>query len=760
MSPAARLSLKAHLTAVPLADSHILLLGEAERHLLQGPVFARLVGLLDGARTADEIVSALAPEMPPEIVYHALAILEREGHIADGGSTGLKRDKAAFWHAIGADPRTAGDRLAATRVAVLALGDTHCHLPGLLSALGRAGIAATDDPAASDAALTIVMVDDYLDARLAAVNAAALRHRRAWLLVKPRGRQPALGPLFTPGAGACWECLARRLRDNRREENAAAASADAIAPRVLGAVVAEPAVMTPLAATQAAIWLARGENQALRDAITTIDMVSLASRRHALQRRPRCEACGEPAAHRPVLHPDALHELPPLRLRCRPKRFTEDGGHRICRPEETIARLAPLVSPLSGIIPELRQSSEAGPFALYDARQITPWRPGRPGLDADPSLGAGGKGMTDAEARAGCMAEAVERYNCTFQGDEAWIVASRDELGADAVHPDSILGYSPQQYATRDRWNEGREGDYFWIPAPFDPRARIAWTPAWSLTASRHRWLPSALCYYDFPHGDGEVFGRATSNGCAAGNVVEEAILQGIVELVERDAVAIWWYNRLRRPRFPLEALPGAVAGHVAGLAEHCAGEGRTLELLDLTTDLGIPVAGAVSWRAAEGDQIGFGFGAHLDPAIAVSRAASELCQTLAYNRRVRSMPLGRKKAHVERWERTATIATEPYLVPDPEARAAPHSAPAAQPDVRDDIDACVALLRDQGLETLVVDMTRPDLDFPTVRVVVPGLRHYHNRFAPGRLYDVPVKLGWRPRPCPEGCLNPVPFFG
>jgi ribosomal protein S12 methylthiotransferase accessory factor len=47
-----------------------------------------------------------------------------------------------------------------------------------------------------------------------------------------------------------------------------------------------------------------------------------------------------------------------------------------------------------------------------------------------------------------------------------------------------------------------------------------------------------------------QQFCRADSNGNAAGNTLEEAtILQGFVELIERDSVALWWYNRLRRPR-------------------------------------------------------------------------------------------------------------------------------------------------------------------------------------------------------------------
>ncbi len=59
----------------------------------------------------------------------------------------------------------------------------------------------------------------------------------------------------------------------------------------------------------------------------------------------------------------------------------------------------------------------------------------------------------------------------------------------------------------------------------------------------------------------------------------------------------------------------------------------------------------------------------------------------------------------------------------------------------------------------IVLDLTRPDIDFSTVRVTVPGLRHFWARFAPGRLYDVPVEAGWSDRKLDESELNPIPFF-
>ena len=79
--------------------------------------------------------------------------------------------------------------------------------------------------------------------------------------------------------------------------------------------------------------------------------------------------------------------------------------------------------------------------------------------------------------------------------------------------------------------------------------------------------------------------------------------------------------------------------------------------------------------------------------------------------------------------------------------------------DLRDDVDAVRARLDAIGLELLVLDQSRPDIELPVVKVIVPGMRHFWARFAPWRLYDVPVRLGRLPEPTPYEELNPIPLF-
>jgi ribosomal protein S12 methylthiotransferase accessory factor len=334
------------------------------------------------------------------------------------------------------------------------------------------------------------------------------------------------------------------------------------------------------------------------------------------------------------------------------------------------------------------------------------------------------------------------------------------QLGDAAISLADCLMFSQRQYRERDNRNTGASRFSF-IPVPFDPEANIEWSPVWSLTRREARYLPTAFCYYDYPQPDEQTYCIACSNGNAAGNTLEEAVLQGFLELVERDSVALWWYNRVRRPRVDLDSFGEPYLDRLrAFLREH----GREFWVLDLTADLGIPVFASVCRRTGGSpEQIVPGFGAHLDPRVALLRAVTEMNQMLAspllepVARELSGQDADPETAH---WLKTATVANQPYLLPaeGPPLTAASYCQ-AWSDDVREDVRTCQARVEGAGMEMLILDQTRPEIGLPVAKVIVPGLRHFWARFAPGRLYDVPVRLGWIPRQLAEEELNPVPMF-
>jgi ribosomal protein S12 methylthiotransferase accessory factor len=336
-------------------------------------------------------------------------------------------------------------------------------------------------------------------------------------------------------------------------------------------------------------------------------------------------------------------------------------------------------------------------------------------------------------------------------------------LGSRAVHPYRCLNFSSRQYNCREQLNgDDREGFFHRIPRRFPEDLEIDWVPLWSLTHEEIRYLPASLCYYGHPDVERHFYCAADGNGCAAGNVLEEAVLYGFLELVERDSAAIWWYNRLARPVVDLDS---ALDPYIAQVREHYERHGRELWAIDITSDLGIPVIAAVS-RRVDGPtaDLLIGLGAHLNPATALLRAVTEVNQFLpAVSRRYpdgKTLYSWPDDVAIRFWKEE-TLASQPHLVPDhdlPRRTLAqlPHLAEA---DLYDSLQTCLRITRRLGLEILVLDQSRPDIDLSVARVVVPGLRHFWRRLGPGRLYDVPVQLGWLAAPTAEDDINQTSFF-
>ncbi|WP_437735083.1 TOMM precursor leader peptide-binding protein [Sorangium sp. So ce1335] len=728
-------------------DEGVFLLDEGSTYVLRGRAYLALAPLLDGRLTEDELCRQLEGRVPPAEVAYALAVLKEKGLISDGAPD-LPRHQVAFWEAFGVDAAQAEQRLQGARITVSSL--TEGEDVALLEALHEAGLGT-----GPDGDLLVISTDDYLHPKLAALNKARLADGRPWLLLRSTGVDALVGPLIVPGKTACWRCMAQRLEGHclveryleiRTGQRTAHASATAALPSTRR-------VHAGLAATAIARWVVQGGLPSLEGRIVTINAAAAETRSHVVCRRPQCSDCGDPGLV-------ARRQREPVVLEPTPRMFTADGGHRQATPEETFARLAHHVSPVTGIVRRLTRIEPAG----TDPRIVNTYITEHNFVHLIQSLSllrlsmrsySGGKGRSDAQAKASALCESIERYSAAYQGDEARVRASLCQLGGDGIHPNDCMGYSDRQYAEREIWN--RHGEFFcWVPVPFDPASTIDWSPVWSLTHGRRRYVPTAYCYYGYPFGEAPVFTRADSNGCAAGNSRTEAILQGLLELFERDAVAMWWYNRLRLPAVDIASFGDP---YLTETVEHWRSLGRELWALDLTNDLGIPTFVAVS-RSLAGPREApvIGFGAHLDPHIALLRAITEHNQVIPA---ALEASVSSERSLLVDWLEGATVAREPYLMPAPGAaprRRADFSVEALG-DLRDDVERCVDLLRRKDLDVLVLDQTRPDTGLAVVKVIVPGLRHFWARFGAGRLYDVPVALGLREAPLSEAALNPFPMF-
>jgi ribosomal protein S12 methylthiotransferase accessory factor len=161
-------------------------------------------------------------------------------------------------------------------------------------------------------------------------------------------------------------------------------------------------------------------------------------------------------------------------------------------------------------------------------------------------------------------------------------------------------------------------------------------------------------------------------------------------------------------------------------------------------------------------EDVMFGFGAHLDPQVALIRALTEMNQLMpAVVAAGEGGDYDWSDPDAVHWWRTATWDGMPYLRPDPAVRPRTPADYRHEPttDLHADITAVQARLEGLGLDVMVLDQTRPDVGLPVVKAIVPGMRGFWARFAPGRLFDVPVRLGRLDTATPYERLNPIPLF-
>ena len=333
-----------------------------------------------------------------------------------------------------------------------------------------------------------------------------------------------------------------------------------------------------------------------------------------------------------------------------------------------------------------------------------------------------GKGVDNEAAYRSALLEAVERRSGLWRDSIPTTRARMADLMGEALRPADWLGFDTYQYETRfHTLHNATIHPVLRPPEPLDPDLPVSWIEGHSLLTGQPVWVLAALAFYDHP----EIslgFAMADSNGCAAGASYLCAVLGGLLELIERDAVARWWYAVGRRPAIDTSMLGDGYVSMQAGIHERL---GRRLTVLDLTDDLGIPVAAAISECPGAPHELALGFGCALDMGATVKSALLELTQVLSA-RAATTTPapviddVGGFLAH------EAAVCLEPLSA----------SVPAHRPPLPTTLGALLDRLAGAGLEAIVVDQTHPRIGIPVVRAIAPGMAHMWRRLGARRMRE------------------------
>ena len=169
-----------------------------------------------------------------------------------------------------------------------------------------------------------------------------------------------MGPLFLPGQdrllGLPGRAPAGQLAGADLPGGEARPHGEATADRA--GTPATLQVAWGLAATAVASWIGRGELPHLDGKLQTLDVLTGETQTHTLVRLPSCPACGEPGAR-------SIGPCPALVLQSCKKTFTEDGGHRVCSPQQTLERYGHHVSPITGAVSMLERDGTGGDGVLH-----------------------------------------------------------------------------------------------------------------------------------------------------------------------------------------------------------------------------------------------------------------------------------------------------------------------------------------------------------------------------------------------------------
>ncbi|MCZ8514307.1 TOMM precursor leader peptide-binding protein [Paenibacillus filicis] len=380
-----------------------------------------------------------------------------------------------------------------------------------------------------------------------------------------------------------------------------------------------------------------------------------------------------------------------------------------------------------------------------------------------------GRSHSYAESGLTAILEGLERY-CGFAplGKRTAVFDSYSRLKVDAMDPFKVGFHAKEQY---------EQPDFPFIP--FDPDRPMEWVWGYSFLQERPVLVPKLLAYYSLGYEGGFVF--ETSNGCAIGGSLEEAILHGIFEVVERDSFLMTWYARL-----PVSRLEHNSSGdrELSIMIDRIrAITGYEVYLYNTTVENGIPSI----WALAKGGtehrvNLICAAGAHLDPVRAAKSAIFELAGLIP---RI-------EKRWTERSSEAEAMFNDSFLVQQMDDHALLYCLPQAEErlrfllderrsirtfeeefpsvpshvDLAEDLKQVLQTFRSLHLDVIVVEQSSSETlrnGLRCVKVLFPGMlpmtfgHHIRRLTGLDRILEVPMKLGYVNHRLTMEELNPYP---
>jgi ribosomal protein S12 methylthiotransferase accessory factor len=601
--------------------------------------------------------------------------------------------------------------------------------------------------------LALVLSDGWEPALHQEAESLFRETKTAWLRGFAAFGEGVVGPVVRPDRPGCTQCADARwimAGGNRRETwkirqqlaERGGIKRDAWSSQISMAHMAD-------LIENEAVRLLHGQPGRMESSMLFVHLLSLRTTRHFVLPEPLCPVCGA--------LPEDSEDQARIVLLSRPKCFP--GSYRV-KPMEELREALPRdyldyrTGLLNGNMADLQS-----PFA--DASVNLPL----PGGDE----GAAGRTHRYSDSLLTAILEGLER-RCGLmpRGRRPVVRGPWRELQKYALDPMTVGLHREEQY---------RQPDFPF--RPFDPDRDMNWVWGYSFSRQEPILVPEQLAYYSSAHGEGFVY--ETSNGCALGGSLEEAIFYGLLEVVERDSFLLTWYARLPLPR--LDAGSARDAELELMIERMRAVCGFEVLMFNATMEHGIPAIWSMAInKRGHGINLICAAGAHPDPVRAAKSSIHELA----------AMVFSQNERYEQGRQSYLRMLEDPYLVRAMEDHSMLYALPEAQhrfnfllesaspvqtfreaygerswqPDLTADLNGLLKAIMSCGMDVIVVDQSSPETQrngLHCVKVIVPGMLPmtfgYHLTRLEGldRVLNVPARLGYAERPLAPDQLNPHP---
>ena len=321
----------------------------------------------------------------------------------------------------------------------------------------------------------------------------------------------------------------------------------------------------------------------------------------------------------------------------------------------------------------------------------------------------GGKGISKDHAKASAMMEGFERYSAERQENDDTIIATLDEIGeyGDFIDPKSLN--LPKDFEKKDISSMSLE-----------------WSKSKDIVSGNEYYIPTNAIFHPYTHENNiQSLFKSNTNGLASGNILEEAILHGMLEVIERDAWSIFELTHKNYAQIDISSIESEI---ILDIINKFESEGVKIKLMDFTADIKIPTiaASADDTITKDAGLLTLGMGTHLDPEVAILRALTEVAQSRATQiNGAREDTVRADFAREAGYERMKRI-NRYYFKNEEEQIKLSDIENKSTSSITKDIEIVKNELISNDIEKILyVDLTRPEIDVSVVRVVIPEMEVY-----------------------------------